>query len=356
MPRRFGRGLVVAAVLLAVVSGAALGAGPARTAIGSAIHPAAANHAQHSRAMVNVHFILNWLPNVEFAGLWVAQQKGWWEQAGIHMTYTGWSPAVHPETDVPAKGGNTFGFQSGAAIGIAASKGVPITALYTDTQRSVFGLSVMPKSGISSLGQLKGKRIGYQSHEFYVPATMMSCVGVTESQWKPVEVGFDPTELTQGHVDAYLVFVTNEPIALSLEGIHVHTFDAADHCFHFYDDVMFTTRSLIKSDPSLVKKVTSIVARGFAWAHSHPADAAHITVDKYFPAAKGTSAQQNLTQQVLELRAFTPFSRDSHGKFSGLMNRKYWQDSINILYRYKQITSRPNVSQIFTNKFNPEQM
>ena len=47
----------------------------------------------HAHAMTNVYFLLNWLPNVEFAGLWVAQQKGWFQKAGIKMNFTPWSNA-----------------------------------------------------------------------------------------------------------------------------------------------------------------------------------------------------------------------------------------------------------------------
>jgi NitT/TauT family transport system substrate-binding protein len=313
----------------------------------------------HAKAMTNVNFILNWQPNVEFAGLWVAQQKGWWKQAGINLKYKPWAPGVFPETDVPAQGGDTFGFQSGAAIAIAASKGVPIRAVYSDTQKSVFGLTVLKKSGITSLSQLKGKRIGYQSQEFYVPSTMMSCQpnpGLSDSDWKPVQVGFDTTQLTSGNVDAYLTFITNEPIALSMQGIPTTTFHAADHCFHFYDDVMFTTTGLISKDPALVRKVTSVAARGFQWAHSHPQQAARLTVAHFFTAGmagKGVSAKDNLTQQIRELQAFTQFSQTGKNKFAGTMKTSQWQASINTLYKYKEITKKPNASTIYTNQFNP---
>lgn len=343
MPFRFARPVFFGVALAALLSSSALaGCGSSSSSSGS-----------NTKSLTNVHFILNWLPNVEFAGLWVAQEKGWWKQAGLSMTYKGWSPGVFPETDVPAKGGNTFGFQAGAALVIAKSKGVPIQALYTDTQHSVFGLTVLGKSSIHSLAQLKGKKVGYQSHELYVPETMLSCVGLKNSDWKPVQVGFDTSQLSSGAVDAYLTFVTNEPIALKLQGVQTRTFAATNYCLHFYDDVMFTSTALIKKNPSLVHKVTQIVARGFQWAHTHPVQAAQITVGKYFPAAKGTSAKANLTQQELELKAFAPYSKDVHGQYSGVMNALYWQDSINTLYKYGLIKTKPVASTMFTNQYNP---
>jgi hypothetical protein len=65
------------------------------------------------------------------------------------------------------------------------------------------------------------------------------------------------------------------------------------------------------------------------------------------------SAAQNLQQQKLEAQAFGPYSRDSKGRFSGLMSTSYWQDSINTLSKYHLITSKPNPATIYTNAFNP---
>ncbi len=311
----------------------------------------AAHHT--SRPMVKVYFILNWLPNVEFAGLWVAEQYGWWRQAGIRIDYKPYSLSVHPEVDVPARGGNTFGFQSGAAIAIAVAQHVPIEALYTDTQRSVFGLTVLASSKIHKITDLRGKRVGYQPHELYVPETMLADAGLKPADWKPVPVGFDIAQLTSGQVDAFLTFQTNEPIALKLQGVATRSFKAADYGFHFYDDVLFSSTSLINGNPTLVRNVVKVAARGFKWAHSHPMQAARYTVRRYFPASAGISAQKNLLQQIKELQTYSAFSRDSRGSFSGTMTAKYWQDGVNTLYRFHLIHTKPSVSSLFTNKFNP---
>jgi NitT/TauT family transport system substrate-binding protein len=307
--------------------------------------------------LAHVHFILSWVPNVQFAGLWVAQQKGWFRQAGIDMTFKSWAPGVFPETDVPARGGSTFGFQSGAAIAIARAKGVPITALYADAERSVFGLTVLASSPIHSIRQFRGKTIAYQPSELYVPETMLSCVGLQEGRdYRTVQAGFDVMRLTSGQADGYMTFLVNEPVALRLHGVRTRSFPAADYCFHFYDVVMFAPDSLIKKDPALVRAVTRVVARGYTWAHQHPDLAARLTVAHYFSvkmAGNGVSARENLQQQILESRGFGRFSKDPNGRFSGLMTAKYWQDSINILLRYHLISRRVNPNAVFTNAFNP---
>lgn len=366
--RRWLTALVASAVLLttALSSGGAHTSSAAGTApqvqsdqfgISAGVAAAALNRmeaAHHtSRPMVKVYFILNWEPNVEFAGLWVAEQYGWWRKAGIRISYEPYGSSVHPETDVPARGGNTFGFQSGAAIAIAKAQHVPIEALYTDTQRSVFGLTVLASSKIHKITDLRGKRVGYQPHELFVPETMLAYAHLKPTDWKPVPVLFDIAQLTSGQVDAFLTFQTNEPIALKLNGVATRSFKAADYGFHFYDDVLFSSTSLINGNPTLVRHVVSVAARGFKWAHSHPDQAARLTVRTHFPASGGISAQKNLLQQIKELQTYTAFSRDAHGSFSGTMTAKYWQDGVDTLYRFGLIHTKPSVSSLFTNKFNP---
>lgn len=371
MTSRFGRFLAVSLTALTVVLVTAIGAGgrvsPAAASVappgvhysGSGVSGSVAAKAlnalaaqqsdSHAHSLVNVHFILNWVPNVEFAGLWVAQKFGWWKAKGLSISYTPWSSSVFPETQVPERGGDTFGFQSGAAIAIARSKGDAITALYTDAQRSVFGLTVLSSSHITNIRQLRGKRIGYQSDELYVPETMLSSVGLQINRdWKPIPVGFNINQLTQKRVDAYLTFLTNEPLALQLQGVKTFSFKASDYGFHFYDDVMFTYNGLIQKDPALVRKVVGIVAKGFNWAHNNPDQAARITVAGWFPP------KSNLAQQLLESRAFRQFSRNSStGRYDGRMTTAYWQDSINTLFRYHEIKSKPSAAAIYTNRFNP---
>jgi NitT/TauT family transport system substrate-binding protein len=352
MRSRVARSALAGAIIAAVLAATLLTSG--RTAFGSTT---VTRHAHsHPHAMVKVHFILNWLPNVEFAGLWVAQRFGWFKKAGIDMSFTPWSQSVKPETDVISRGGNTFGFQSGAALAIAKAQGVPDVALYTDTQRSVFGLTVLNKSHITNIKQLKGKRIGYQPHELYVPETMLSNAGLKPSDYKLVPVGFDIAQLTAGQVDAYLTFLTNEPISLTMQGIGNHSFRASDYGFHFYDDVMFAPQNLIVHNPKLVRTVTRLVAQGFKWAHTHPDLAARLTVNNYFSASaagSGVTAASNLHQQILELRKFKQFSADSKGRYTGLMTTSYWQDSINTLFRYGEIKTKPPAASMYTNAFNP---
>lgn len=308
-----------------------------------------------NRHAISVAFILNGPPDVNFAGIWVAQSKGWFKRAGLKVS---WRTSAAPESEVRRRGGNTFGFQTGATLAMAVSKGVPIHALYAATQKPLFALTVPLPSGAYQLSQLRGKRIGYQANDFYVAAAMLSCKptpDLSRREWRPVLVGNDPSQMTSGHVDAYLARFPREVDSLIHAGVHINTFLAADYCVHFYDNVLFTTNRLIRSNPSVVKKVTAFVARGFQWAFTHAWATASLVAARYFPPAHGSVSNQ-ITQreeQFTEMAELGLLARTGRSQYHGVMGRATWQSTASMLLRYGQVTKRPNMSSIYTNRFNP---
>src|SRR5690242_16814709 len=118
MLRTFGRLSLVVVVALLALMGASFGPGRLASMTTSSafaqprlgpggISAAAAarslnamsreNAAHSTKSLTDVHFILNWLPNVEFAGLWMAEKQNVWAKNGLHLSYTPWSQSVTPE-------------------------------------------------------------------------------------------------------------------------------------------------------------------------------------------------------------------------------------------------------------------
>lgn len=250
-------------------------------------------------ALTPVTFYLNWITNVEFAGLWVAEAKGWWTQAGLKLVAKPYDFNNDPTVLVGA-GKYMFGFQDGASMIIGRARGIPVKAVWCPDQESPFAFISMPNSHITTVKDFRGKRIGYQAQQRYVLETMLNHEGMTLSDVKPVVVGFDPTLLVAGKVDAYLAFLTNEPIFLRLsKHINVNVIPASKYGYDFYNDVLFTTDGLIKSNPTLVRKVVGVIDRGWKWALAHPVDTAKIVVPKW-------DSSDTLQQQTEEMRALIP--------------------------------------------------
>jgi NitT/TauT family transport system substrate-binding protein len=293
-----------------------------------------------------VTFYLNWITNVEFAGLWVAQAKGWWAQAGLTLSAKPYDFNNDPTVLVGA-GKYEFGFQDGASMIIGRAQGIPVKAIWCPDQISPFAFITMPNSGITTVKQFRGKRIGYQAHQRYVLETMLNHEGMTLADVKPVVVGFDPTLLVAGKVDAYLAFITNEPIDLALtKHLKVNIIPASKYGYNFYNDVLFTTDNMIKTNPALVRKVVSIVDRGWKWAIAHPTETARIVDPRW-------DNQDPLQQQIDEMHALIPLT-SAPGAPVGTMVAPHWQQDIALLLKYHQISHSIPASSVFTTQFLPK--
>lgn len=298
-------------------------------------------------SLTQVSIALNWITNVEFAGIWVAQHKGWWTQAGLSVNVRGYDFSNDPVLLVGA-GKYQFGFQDGASLIIARANGhIPLQAVWASGQKSPFAFITMPKSGIKSVKDFRGKRIGYQAHELYVLQSMLNQVGMSLKDVKPVVVEFDPTVLLAGKVDAYLAYLTNEPIELAQKDhVNVNIIRASDYGYNFYSDVLFTTSGLVQSNPTLVGKVVSVMDRGWRYALTHPSEVAKWVV----PAL---DKNDSVSQQEAEMSALAQLSTAPSAP-SGTMTMDRWTAGINLLVKYGQIKKAFPASDVFTDQFLPK--
>jgi ABC-type nitrate/sulfonate/bicarbonate transport system substrate-binding protein len=324
-----------------------------------------------------VYVQLNWLTNVEFSGLWVADHLGWFRKAGLVLKAHPWSNGINPEEVTSScwagHNGYCIGFDDSAAVAIARAAGNDVKAIWVGSQKTPFGFITCKVTGnpkidsrcksrmhknITSPRQWKGLRIGYQSHELYVPEVMLGSVGLSLKDVVPVVVQFDTSVLTNGTVDAYLVFINNEPISLELKGVRVNVIPAYKYGMGaFYADTMFAPDSEIKAHPAFIRTFVHLVDKGWKYALAHWKSTADMIVKYYFKSEFG--APVNRRQQELELKKFaTTLARDPSGHWSGCMTLARWKQIVHILTTYpadlsgKPVISHPiNARDAFTNAF-----
>jgi ABC-type nitrate/sulfonate/bicarbonate transport system substrate-binding protein len=211
--------------------------------------------------------------------------------------------------------------------------------------------------------QWKGLKVGYQADELYVPEIMLGSAGLSLSDVKPVKVNFDPTLLQVGTVDAYLVFVNNEPLQLHLEGVKTNVIPAYKNGMGaFYADAMFVDQSQTSKYSSQLKTFVHLVDKGWKWAMHHPSATAGLVTKNYFTSAADGGGPKGLKQQKLEIAQFaSTLSRNSAGQVDGRMTLSRWKKIIKDLSTYpgslggQPILQKGSVSakSCFTNKFAP---
>jgi NitT/TauT family transport system substrate-binding protein len=367
----------------------------AGTGVAGAAHVSSPQARTH-KAMTTVHVGLNWLPNGEFAGIWVGIQKGWFRQAGLNVPgitsglgagvrYYDYSNTPELENDLCTKQSNVLcvGVDDSSAIPIARQAGQMITGVWAGSQKTPFGFMtcwVPPKhhvynkcvsnnkvarsgKNITSPKQWKGLRIAYQQDELYVPALMLGSVGLNLSQVTLVPTGFTWGGLTTGKTeDAHLVFINNEPIALRLQGVKTNVIKAYKYGMSaFYADTMFVDDSEMNTYSKQIKAFVGVVDRGWKYAMHNPNTTAAMVVSKYFTPANGGGGPQPVKQQQIEIGQFaSTLSRDKAGKIDGRMTLARWNTIIHDLKTYPGnpggnpiITADIKGKDCFTDKFAP---
>ena len=290
---------------------------------------------------------LNWLENVEFAGILWALSKGYYRDEGIDLTVAPEGPSTDPISLV-VSGQADIGMESGGdSVVIARSKGLPVKSFATDLQTDPSAWMTLGSSGITQMSQLRGKTVGLQASDLQEGPLILGLGGLTTSDVTLRTVSFDPSVLVDHEVDAFSVFVTNEPITLEQKGIAVNLIPWSSYGFAFYSDCFFASDSTIAKNPALLKAFVRATQRGWNDVFANPQAAVGLVLQDY---GHGTLVE---AQQLAELNAQIPLMRTSYTAQNGLLavSSATWQTGIDLLAKYNLISHSFEASELCAEGF-----
>src|SRR6201996_1528786 len=252
---------------------------------------------------------LSWIKNVEFAGSYIADTRGYYKAQGFSSVnlIAGGASATPMEADV-ATGKALFGVSSPDITGAAIVKGAPLKIIGAQYQKNPFAIMSMAKTPIKTAKDMYGKKIGVQVANTSVWNAFLKAAGLDASKIKVVPVQFDPTPLTQGTVDGWFSFITNEPNELRSKGFDVTTFLLADQGYPLVSETYFTTTATLSSKPDVVKAFLTAEIKGWKDNLANPELGAMLAATVYGKGLGLTTAEQTLeskSQNTLLLDADT---------------------------------------------------
>ena len=257
---------------------------------------------------------LSWIKNVEFAGSYIADSKGYYKAQGFSSVnlIAGGASATPMEADVE-QGKALFGVSSPDITGAAILKGAPLKIIGAQYQKNPFAIMSMTKNPIKTAKDMYGKKIGVQVANTSVWTSFVKAAGLDVSKIKVVPVQFDPTPLTQGTVDGWFSFITNEPNELRSKGFDVTTFLLADQGYPLVSETYFTKASTISSSPHVVAAFLKAEIKGWKDNIADPALGATLTVNTY-----GKGLGLTVPEQTLESKSESELILTADTKKSGL--------------------------------------
>jgi len=259
-----------------------------------------------------LNFIGPWVPDVETGGEYVALSKGFWTQQGfssVNIVPSG--PNAPAQEQVIATGKGLVAITSLDSTAAAIEKGLPIIVIGTEYQKNPFAIMSPANKPLKTPHDMIGKRIGVQSDNDAVWAAFLKANNINPSSIDKVVVQFDPTPLTQGQVDGWFSFITNEPIELKLKGFNTVTFLLADFNYPEAGNVFICTTDSLKTARDKVKAAMIGDILGWKEALVDPSEASQLAVQK----GQGLTMEQELLQAYAQAALIVTPDSKANGLF-----------------------------------------
>ena len=238
-----------------------------------------------SEDLQEITFVLDWTPNTNHTGVYVAMAKGYFEEAGLDVT------VVQPPDDgaevMVASGKAQFGvsFQDSMAPALIGEDALPISAVAAVIQHNTSGIVSRAGEGMDTPSGLEGHK--YATWDLEVEkATLKQVVEADGGDFSKVElipstVTDEVSALESRSVDAIWIFYGWAGVACEVAGLDIDYFEFADidPVFDYYTPVIIANNDFLAGDPDGAKAFLSACARGYEYAIENPEEAADILME-----------------------------------------------------------------------------
>lgn len=242
------------------------------------------------KPLEKVSLQLQWLDQFQFAGYYMAKEKGFYAQAGFDVDIKKFSYSTDVIGDV-ASGKTTYGIGRSSLIWYY-SKGIDISLLSATFQTSPLTLIALQSSKIDDIKDFKGKTamVTEDAVETASVYAMINSSKIGEKSIKFKKHTFDVNDLIDKKVDLYAGYVSNEPFILEKKKIPYRLFSPKDKGLDFYDDILFTSQEEVRKNPEGVSNFKKASIKGWEYAFENIEETVEIIHKKYNPTKKTKDA------------------------------------------------------------------
>ena len=230
-----------------------------------------------------ITFVLDWTPNTNHTGVYVALDKGYFTDAGLDVEII--QPPEGDALPLVASGKAQFGvsFQENIAAALTSNSPMDVTAVAAILQHNDSGIISLKKNGIESPKGMENHV--YATWDMPVEKAILKEV-ITKDGGDYDKVEMVPNNVTdvvaalQTDIDAVWIYYGWEGIAAKQAGLSTNFFyfKDIDPVLDFYTPVIASSNAYLKAHPDTAKKFLAAVEKGYEYAIKHPEEAAKILV------------------------------------------------------------------------------
>ena len=298
-----------------------------------------------------VTFVLDWTPNTNHTGLYVALEKGYFEEAGLDVEIV--QPPEDGAVSLVASGKAQFGisFQDSLAAALSGEQALPVTAVAAVIQHNTSGI-------ISRAGEGMDRPKGLEGHTYATWNGAIELATVEEVmkvdggdygllQLIPSTVTDEVSALRAESVDALWIYYGWAGVKTELEGLETDYFAFAeiDPVFDYYTPVIISGDKFLEENPEIAKAFLSAVSKGYEFAIKHPEEAADILCD---------AASELEPELVLASQKYLADQYQADAPYWGYMDAKRWNGFYEWVNEKGLVENTVPLDTGFTNVYLPQ--
>ncbi len=294
-----------------------------------------------------VGLTLDWYPNADHAGIYLAQSEGFFEDAGLEVELR--QPS-DPATvlQLVAAGQSEFGVSYENEMTNAVARDIPVQSVMAIMQEPLNSIISLEGSGITEPEDLVGKRVGYAGQSFgtAVIDTVLRAAGEHPSDVEKINVGLDlRPALTSGRVDAVVDAYWNiEAVELAQEGFETNVIRLPEVGVPSYNELVVATNdAYARENPETVRRFVEALVRGHQYALENPEAARDALL------AANEQLDPEVVDQTLELTV-PVFEAER----IGYQDPEEWQLYVGWAVENGVLPGLIEVDEVMTNEYLPE--
>ena len=296
--------------------------------------------------LTKIRLPMGYIPNIQYAPLYVAAEKGYFRDAGIDVEFD-----YKFETDGVALVGSgelPFSLVSGEQVLLARAQGLPVR--YVAAWYQQYPVSVVAKSDQEILipQDLEGKKIGLPGlfgANYVGLLAMLYEAKMSEKDVTLDSIGFNQVELlASGQQDVVVGYTANEPIQLRARGIPVTEIRVSDYVQLAANGIL-SSEKVIEENPELVRGFVGAFLKGLADTIANPEEAYQLSA-AHIP--NFADLDKDVQMQVLETSI-----EQWKAERLGYSDPQAWENMQNVLLEMGMIGGKIDLNKAYTNEYIP---
>ncbi|MDP2172198.1 MAG: ABC transporter substrate-binding protein [Candidatus Cloacimonadaceae bacterium] len=293
-----------------------------------------------------VTVVLDWTPNTNHAGLYVALQHGYFRDAGLDVNII--QPGQNTADQIVASGNAQFGVSYQESVMLARAEDIPVISIAAIMQHNTSGFAALKSANIKRPKDFEGKRYGSSGWP--------SELAILETIMKDDSADFAKTKIISGVYDFFSTIGKDadfEWIYWGWDGVEAHRRNieidfipirGLNPIFDFYTPLIIANEKTVKAEPELVAAFLAAASKGYEYCIENPTAAADILI-KQVP-------ELNPEQVHLSMNYLSKEYRSDADKW-GMQKLEVWQRFGDWMHEKALIPVPVKAEAAFTNKYLP---